>query len=152
MTFYLFHPQKQIVKCVSDLYNRMPTRLKKRLSSMLQNTRLFKGFLLAWRVNAQTTPWVWWPAPGMPSRLSLAQLFSLFFPLKKSENHNSRMVDGQAPTHTYSKISTYFWHTSCLQLIKTCFIFETRHCEALLFSHWWNIRAVNVSTHTSTRN
>ena len=90
-----------------------------------------KGFLLAWRVNAQTTPWVRWPAPAVPSCLLLPQLFSLFPPLKVSENHNSRKQGGQAPTHTHthththSKTSTYFWHTSCLQLIKPCFIYET---------------------------
>lgn len=71
-----------------------------------------------------------------------------FLPLKMSENRNSSKENGQVPTHTYSKISTYSWHTSCLWLIKTCFIYETRHCEALLISSWWNNKAADVSTHT----
>lgn len=46
------------------------------------------------------------------------------------------------------KISPHSCHTSCLWLIKTCFIYETRQWGVLLISHWRNNKAADVSTRT----
>lgn len=63
-------------KKVSDLHT--PKRFFF-LSSVLQNTiKAFKGFTQSWPVNAQTTPKIGCPRPGMPSHLSVPHLSSSF--------------------------------------------------------------------------
>ncbi len=78
-----------------------------------------------------------------------SSVIPLFFHLQ-SESLNSWNVEGQAPTHTHTVKYLHVWHTSCLQLIRTFFFYETRHWGSANF-RWWKIKAMNVSTHLHTQ-
>lgn len=146
--FYHSYSQKQQIKCVLDLFNDMPARLKKSFFFAAKHNYAIQRFPTGLACECTDH------SHGCDGQLLACHAFPFtrYSPFSSTENHNSIKVDGQSPSHTYGKISTYFWHTSCLQLIQTCFIYETRQREALLFSKRWKIKAANVSTHTSTRN
>lgn len=83
-------------------------------------------------------------------RLSFSSVILPLLPIKCLRIATPKKGEWPTAHSYYSQISTYSWHTGRLWLIKTCLIYETRHHQALLISHWLNNKALTLSTHTHT--
>lgn len=134
-----------MVKCSADLCDGMPAGLKKGASTLLQAR------------YSEVSHWHR-PLHGCDSQLLACNYTFLLLccsSFSSTKNGLLRIVAlirrmAKWPllfTHTV-RISPYSCHTSCLWLIKTCFIHKTRQGGVLLISHWRNNKAAGASTRT----